>query len=136
MTGPSPHLSWAELACADGTEYPHAWRASRAVALARAFEALRAAVGQPLVVLSGYRTPGHNKRIGGAKASQHVEGRALDLRPPAGWTPDDLADMARDCPGITGLGVYPTFVHIDVRPATRLHTWRGSRPVADKGRRD
>lgn len=134
MNGPSPHLSWAELACADGTAYPQEWRASRAVALAHAFEALREAVGRPLVVLSGYRTASYNKRIGGAKASQHVEGRALDLRPPAGWTPDDLADAARDC-GVTGIGVYPTFTHIDVRPAHRLHWWRGSRPVADKGRR-
>lgn len=135
MNGPSPHLSWAELACADGTAYPQEWRATRAVTLARAFEALRDAVGHPLVVLSGYRTPSYNKRIGGARLSQHVEGRAVDLRPPDGWTPDDLAKWAKDCPGITGLGIYPTFMHIDTRPAARLHLWRGSRPIADKGRK-
>jgi hypothetical protein len=133
--GPSPHLTWAELQCKDGTPYPEVWRDTRAVQLADAFEAVRAAVGQPLVVLSGYRSPAHNRAIGGAKLSQHVEGRAVDLLPPKGWTALSLAAVCRQIPEVRGLGVYEVgnFVHIDVRPAGRnqIIVWRGGRPAAD-----
>lgn len=133
MNGPSRFLSWAEMACkdADRTPYPHEWRADRAVALAGAFEALRGAVGLPLVVLSCYRTPAHNKRVGGAKQSQHVQGRALDLLPPKGWTVGQFAAVAREVDAIKGLGLYATFLHVDVRPTTRRAVWVGSRPYAD-----
>lgn len=127
MNGPSPHLSWPELACKDRirTPYPLDYRATRAVELAAAFEALRAAVGLPLVVLSGYRTPVHNRMVGGAPDSQHVQGRALDLLPPKGWHAIQLAAVARRIPQIRGLGVYSGFVHIDVRPTERMAVWRG-----------
>ena len=122
MTGPSPHLSWSELACRDRirTPYPLDYRATRAVELAAAFEALRAAVGLPLVVLSAYRTPAHNRAVGGAPNSQHVHGRALDLAPPDGWSPIALLAVAQDIPAIRGLGLYDSFIHIDVRPAPRV----------------
>lgn len=132
MNGPSPHLSWPELACRDRlrTPYPLDWRGTRAVELAAAFEALRAAVGLPLVVLSAYRTPAHNRAVGGARDSQHVQGRALDLRPPDGWDPIALAAVARDIPTIRGLGVYPRFVHIDVRPSSFLVVWQDQKDAA------
>ncbi len=131
MTGPSPHLAWSELACHDGTPYPREWRESRAVALAAMFEAVRARVGKPLRILSAYRTPEHNRRVGGARYSQHVEGQALDLKPPQGWTVAKLADVVREEPTVVGLGVYPTFVHVDCRPGRRV-VWRGGRMDADK----
>lgn len=136
MTGPSPHLSWRELACKDGTVYPADWRDTRAVVLARAFEHIRSVVGKPLVILSAYRTAEHNRRVGGAKNSQHVEGRALDLKPPKGLTPHELYRVIRGevgderCP-IRGLSMYPTFVHIDVRPSDRLVIWMGTRVWAE-----
>lgn len=127
MNGPSLHLSWPELACRDRirTPYPLDWRATRAVELAEAFEALRAEIGLPLVVLSAYRTPAHNKAVGGAKDSQHVQGRALDLLPPKGWNALQLAAVARRIPQVRGLGVYEGFVHVDVRPVDRIVVWRG-----------
>jgi len=131
MTGPSKNLSWAELACKDGTPYPEQWRTTRARDLAAAFEAVRDAVGLPLVVLSGYRTSAHNRAIGGARASQHVEGRALDLLPPRGWTVTQLAAVVAGVPAVRGIGVYPTFVHLDVRPSERRAVWRGGRVDAD-----
>lgn len=126
MNGPSSNLSWPELACRDRlrTPYPLDWRETRARELAAAFEALRAAVGLPLVVLSAYRTPAHNRAIGGAPSSQHVHGRALDLLPPKGWDAAQLAAVARDVPEIRGLGLYPSFVHIDVRETDRRVTWQ------------
>lgn len=128
---PSPHLTWAELACRDGTPYPPAWRTTRLPPLAAAFEAIRTACGnRPIRVLSAYRTPEHNRRIGGARQSQHVEGRALDLRPPAGMTVAAFVETIRRCaqttaPQIRGLGRYRTFVHIDTRPSLRLVVWDG-----------
>lgn len=133
MTGPSHNLSWAELACRDAgaTPYPLAWRDTRAVALAGVFERLRAEVGLPLTVLSGYRTPQHNRSVGGARQSQHVEGRALDLLPPRGWTVTQLASVAASDPAIRGMGLYPSFLHIDVRPSERRAVWAGGRESAD-----
>ncbi|MEL0118177.1 MAG: D-Ala-D-Ala carboxypeptidase family metallohydrolase [Opitutae bacterium] len=43
------------------------------------FQPLRDAFGCPIYVSSGYRGPELNRAIGGAKRSQHMEGRALDL---------------------------------------------------------
>jgi uncharacterized protein YcbK (DUF882 family) len=127
--GPSPHLTWAELACHDDarTPYPLVWRETRAVDLASAFEEVRALLNQPLLVVSAYRTPAWNRHVGGARKSQHVEGRALDLVPTRGLSLADLYDaihaVARSTSRIRGIGRYPTFIHFDVRPSSRLIVW-------------
>lgn len=130
VSGPSPHLFWSELACNDGTPYPLQWRTdpTRLIALAAVFERLRAAVGEPLLVHSAYRTPAYNRRIGGARLSQHLEGRALDLSPTRGRiTLDELWNVARalatDDVRLRGLGRYSSFLHIDVRRSPRLVVW-------------
>jgi|TARA_R110000765_G_scaffold113976_2_gene206545 uncharacterized protein YcbK (DUF882 family) len=121
MSKPSKHLSWSELACKDGTPYPLALRATRLRDLVGAFEAIRAGCGGlPIGVNSAYRTPSHNRKIGGARKSQHLQGRALDLRPPNGWTVARFHTYIRDhVPAVRGLGRYRSFVHIDVRPGRR-----------------
>lgn len=60
-----------------------------------------------------------------------MQGRALDLLPPKGWTVGQLAAVAREIDAIKGLGLYGTFLHIDVRPTTRRAVWVGSRVQAD-----
>lgn len=129
IIGPSPHLDWDELACHDGTNYPDWWKRERAVHLASVFEAIRAACGnKPIRILSAYRTPEHNRVVGGAPLSQHVEGRALDLHPPIGYTAETFYRRIRqlaECEigAIKGLGLYDTFVHVDIRPVEHLVTW-------------
>lgn len=139
MKGPSDHLTWDELACHDGTPYPKEWRESRAIPLSVEFENIRLIVGAPVKILSAYRSPTHNAEVGGAKNSQHMEGRALDLQPPKGWTVDKFYKTIREYAGderskIYGLGKYPTFVHIDIRPkpaSGRLTVWQGNRAWAE-----
>ena len=121
--GPSRHLSWAELACKDGTPYPIDWRETRGHAIGEMFEAFRAGFGRPLVVLSGYRTTTHNASIGGARLSQHLLGLAIDIRTPL-RTPlktfHTLATnywMREQC---KGLGLYPWGVHLDLRDGRRV----------------
>ena len=130
ITGPSKHLTWNELACKDGTPYPEEWRLNRAIQLAEIFEEIRfTCSGKSIKVLSAYRTPEWNHKIGGARHSQHMEGRALDLK-----SPDNMSLIAfyhiikelASVMSIKGLGKYKTFVHIDIRPSDRLVVWSGT----------
>lgn len=40
---------------------------------------IREAYGEPIFINSGYRTPKHNKDVGGAANSQHLTGEACDF---------------------------------------------------------
>lgn len=77
-------------------------------------EKLRERIGQPIRINSGYRTPEHNKAVGGSYNSQHMKGVAVDIDLPQGLTIDELANMA-EAIGFDGIGKYYTFVHLDVR---------------------
>jgi uncharacterized protein YcbK (DUF882 family) len=139
-SGPSAHLTFEELRCKDKnrTEYPDKWKSTRLIQLAQAFELVRLEYGGPLIVLSAYRTEAHNRAVGGSKLSQHVEGRALDLRPPERHLGrlkalfSAVKRVTEKNPGlIRGVGRYPGFIHIDTRPGDRLYTWVGGRLDAD-----
>jgi len=135
-SSPSANLSWWEMGCHDGTPYPWDWRSDRAVVLAQAFEAIRLEYGAPIRILSAYRTEAHNRAVGGSKASQHVQGRALDLAPVGrkgiAKLHAAIEQVARRTgSSIRGIGVYPSFVHIDTRPGDRIARWTGGRPKAD-----
>lgn len=133
--GPSLFLSWDELAChdPDHTPYPENWRLTRVLALAHEFDAIRHLCGDhPIPVLSAYRTPEWNRHIGGARHSQHLEGRALDCHPPADMSVQTFFQIIMDRAldpnsAIRGIGHYPEFVHLDVRLEGRLFSWTGSR---------
>jgi uncharacterized protein YcbK (DUF882 family) len=74
-------------------------------------------------VLSGYRTPEHNKRTrGSAKNSQHMRGTASDLHVP-GVSTKLLAAMGRVI-GAGGVGIYikNNFVHVDT---AGVRVWAG-----------
>lgn len=127
---PSPHFSWLEFACHDGTGVPYALRPRTQILCGLALEPIRERLGAPLVVISGYRTEEYNYRIGGARHSRHVQADAADVRPV------DMADMPRlistvawmlehgRLPGLGGYGVYPGWIHVDARPRVGGHVAR------------
>ena len=45
-----------------------------------ALQALRTRLGKPLIIRSAYRSPEHNRAVGGAKASKHMERDRLRRR--------------------------------------------------------
>ena len=139
--GPSKHLLWSELACKDGTPYPHEWRATRGRELGIVFERIRSAAGnRPITVGSAYRTPSHNRAVGGGRDSQHLHGRAMDLYTPKGmsrWAfhdlvrrvADEMVDEGLDLIG--GIGYYPWGCHVDTRGGIgdRLIVWWGNKEI-------
>lgn len=84
--------------------------------LAKALDTFRAEVGLPVVVVSGYRCPEHNKAVGGAPRSEHVMGQAADIKV-EGYTAAMLEAVAKRVPRIRGIGRddYKGYLHIDVR---------------------
>lgn len=87
--------------------------------LVQVLECIRARTGQPLTIISGYRSRATNTAVGGARDSQHLYGRAADI-PPGRVR---LAE-ARAC-GARGVGLDHNgwAVHVDVRPGP-LAVWR------------
>lgn len=130
----SPHFTWIELACHDGSEIPDAVRPALRMLCNTVLEPLRARWGGPIVIVSGYRTEEWNKRVGGAPKSQHVRGTAADIRPVSLTRVQDLRllieDMIRDgeLQTLGGLGAYKGWIHVDVRPKGsdgHLARWAG-----------
>lgn len=69
--------------------------------------------GAPVTINSAYRTPEHNEKVKGAKASYHLQGRAFDIVV-KGHTPREVARYAQTL-GIPGIIQYNGFVHVDSR---------------------
>lgn len=78
---------------------------------------LRDRLGRPIVVVSAYRSPAHNKAVGGVKNSRHLVGEAFDIRMD-NHDPVHFEELARAV-GFRGFGFYPRqgFMHIDMGPA-------------------
>jgi len=78
-------------------------------------------INRPIILTSGYRTE-HTNSIteGAAFNSMHLYGKAADIKI-EGIPADYLARLLRLCGG-AGIGIYPTFVHVDT---WRERAWRG-----------
>jgi len=78
-------------------------------------QTLRDIMGVPLIINSAYRSVAYNKAVGGAPKSQHLEGKAFDIRLTDKVDRKELKAMAKAA-GFTGIGDYDTFVHVDIGP--------------------
>lgn len=101
-----------EFACNDGNEI--ILISHKAVAQ---LQLARNLVKKELKVLSAFRTHSYNDKIDNASdESQHMQGKAFDLRPPIGYTPEQFGKLLLMLYGeVVGYHAYDTFVHIDFR---------------------
>lgn len=109
------YFETSEFASKDGQ--PSTWPTVVNPQLIELCNAVREEFGRPLKVNSGYRSPEHNEKVGGAKNSMHVLGQAADIAP-LKKDMKDIADLWRIAKKLNpsgGVGLYDTFVHLDVR---------------------
>jgi uncharacterized protein YcbK (DUF882 family) len=115
----------SEFMCHDGTPVPDQYECN-VIVLAQNLQVLRDHLGEPITVMSGYRTPEWNARVGGAAKSQHKLAKAADLVTRV-KTPKQLhtiiEKLIKDGKMKNGgLGLYKSFVHYDIGPVRR---WNG-----------
>lgn len=113
----APDFKVRELRCRDGSDTVMVDETLTVV-----LQCIREHFGKPVTITSGYRTPEHNAEVGGSKSSQHLLGRAADIRV-AGVSVEDVAAYAESLmPDWGGVGRYPVkagratgWVHVDTR---------------------
>ena len=87
--------------------------------LATNLQVLRDELKAPIIINSGYRSPSHNARVGGAKRSQHLLGTASDIVV-IGHTPQEVVIVIEELIRAGkmkqgGLKAYNSFTHYDIR---------------------
>lgn len=108
-------FSVEEFACKDKDKTPAPYIDEKLVAI---LTDVREFFGEPVTVTSSYRTPEHNKAVGGVDASYHLypeDGAAGDIQV-KGTRPQEVYDyIDAQYPDTLGLGQYDSFVHVDTR---------------------
>ena len=121
----APDFKVRELRCRDGTDTVMVEEMLTVV-----LQCIREHFDKQVTITSGYRTPAHNAAVGGAKSSQHLLGRAADIRV-QGVSVEAVAAYAESLlPDWGGVGRYPVkagratgWVHLDTR--AEKARWRG-----------
>lgn len=106
-----------EFACTDGSDPIFI-----DTELVTVLQKIREHFGKPVTITSAYRTPTRNKEVGGATYSQHLYGKAADIKL-NGVAPKTVAEYAETLLENGGIGIYNTFTHIDVR--STKSRWQG-----------
>ncbi len=120
------NFSLSEFKCKDGTDVPEELM-EHVQLLADNLQVLREHLGRPIRVISGYRTPKYNRKIGGAARSQHMQAKAADIKITglsSGEIKEAIEALIKDSKMMKGgVGLYKTFTHYDVRG--RNARWHG-----------
>lgn len=107
-----------EFACTDGSD-PIFIDSE----LVNVLQKVRSHFGKSVTITSAYRTPTKNKACGGSTYSQHMYGRAADVKI-SGVSPAKVAAYAETLlKNKGGIGIYSTFTHIDTR--STKSRWNG-----------
>lgn len=121
----------SEFACNDGSDPIFIHKDLPSV-----LQHIRNCFGKPLVINSAYRTAYYNKQVGGASKSYHCYGMAADVAI-SGVEPREIAIAAEQAlsavgyPG--GVGLYKSFVHVDVRSTKYRWDQRSGKEVKVNG---
>jgi len=89
--------------------------------VAQELQKLRDFYNAPIIVNSWYRTADYNASLkDSSKNSMHLQGLAVDARPPAFITVAQFYKKAREITNFKGFGIASSFLHMDLRsePAT------------------
>jgi len=122
----SKNFKKTEFKCRDGTTTPECLM-DNLKELVENLQIIRDHIQQPMHIISGYRTPKYNRRIGGARRSQHMKAKAADIvvkgmRPP--HLREIIINLIKEGKiKKGGVGLYRSFVHYDVRG--RNTRWKG-----------
>ena len=110
----SKNFSRSEFACKCGCGYGLK-RGDVDTGLVQQLQELRDQTGRPVSITSGCRCVSHNRRVKGARNSQHIYGKAADIKV-AGLPPKEVYRILNTkYPRSHGIGIYRTWVHFDVR---------------------
>ena len=128
----SKHFVVEEFDCKDGTKVSRRDYAGLEYLCRQFLEPMRREFG-PCSVHSGFRTRSHNANVGGERNSYHIypdhdgNDQAVDVSFARGnssrWHAKANAIRRRKRSGRGGLGLYRSFVHIDIRDFAA--NWRG-----------
>lgn len=95
--------------------------------LAKNLQILRDELKSPIYINSGYRSPEHNRAVGGATGSTHLTGHAADIVV-KDYKPKIVASIIEKLiregkMEQGGLHAYPTFVHYDIGYGNKKRRW-------------
>lgn len=114
----SENFKVSEFACEDGSDTVFI-----SFGLVMVLQKIRNHFAKPVIINSAYRNDAYNKKVGGADYSQHKYGTAADISI-SGVSPAKIAAYVETImPNMGGIGIYSSFVHVDVR-ADRAR-WNG-----------
>jgi hypothetical protein len=105
---------------------------------AEMLERIRATLGVPVIVTSGYRAPAVNRAVGGVTSSDHTQGHAADIVAPGYGTATQIARTLAPLVSVLSIGQLilegvkgKQWVHVSTRvpdkPANRVIT------ITDRG---
>ena len=83
---------------------------------------LRDLWGKPLVITSGSRCKSWNAKVLGSPVSQHLLGKAVDIRLDSPEDGPKLQALAEKV-GMGGIGLGSIFIHVDSGPSGRRWTY-------------
>ena len=83
--------------------------------LVNVLEDIRTTFEKPVTVTSAYRCTSYNAKVGGARTSMHLTGKAADIQVKDVSPRDIQTYLKQTYPGKYGIGSYSSFTHIDVR---------------------
>lgn len=118
MGNVSQHFNRSEFACEYGCGFD-----AVDIQLNAVLEDVRNHFNTSVTLDCACRCPEHNKEVEGEDHSQHLFGKAADIKV-SGVSPDSVASYLEQAHPDGGSGRYDTFTHVDVRGSAARWDYR------------